>query len=249
MPPEPGTASSHPRLCSSTSTACQIAPVCTVTTWLSKSIFSTAFIRSRPIRMQPSRMPWPMKVEERPQMKMGTVRSFATRTIALTCSVVRGRTMTAGMPPGVGPQSRVWQMRSTSLSLTYSAPQMAASRSVRLLNVPPFVLTDVDDGRSASRRMTPSAPGASPVALRYILRSAILTQHRSHEPGAPRQNCLDGQAALALRLNRVQDERALAGRHRDALRGAELPAPAPDRLASRATARRRGCAETCRPTR
>ena len=58
--------------CSSTSTACQIAPVCTVTTWLSKSIFSTAFIRSRPIRMQPSRMPWPMKVEERPQMKMGT---------------------------------------------------------------------------------------------------------------------------------------------------------------------------------
>ena len=81
--------------------------------------------------MQPSRMPWPMKVEERPQMKMGTRRSFATRTIALTCSVVRGRAMTAGMPPGVGPQSRVWQIRSTSLSLTYSAPQMAARRSVR----------------------------------------------------------------------------------------------------------------------
>ena len=92
--------------------------------------------------MQPSRMPWPMKVEERPQMKMGTARSFATRTIALTCSVVRGRTMTAGMPPGVGPQSRVWQMRSTSLSLTYSAPQMAARRSVRLLNVPPLSTED-----------------------------------------------------------------------------------------------------------
>ena len=30
--------------------------------------------------MHPSRMPWPMNVEERPQMKMGTARSFATRT-------------------------------------------------------------------------------------------------------------------------------------------------------------------------
>ena len=77
-------------------------------------------------------------------MKMGTGRSFATRTIALTCSVVRGRAMTAGMPPGVGPQSRVWQIRSTSLSLTYSAPQMAARRSVRSLNVPPLT---TDDGR------------------------------------------------------------------------------------------------------
>ena len=139
IPPEPGTASSHPRLCSSTSTACQIAPVCTVTIWLSKSIFSTAFIRSRPSRMQPSRMPWPMKVEDRPHTKIGVRSRFARRTISLTCSVVRGRAITAGTPPGLGPQSRVWQMRSTSLSLTYSRPQIAASPSTSLLNWSPPV--------------------------------------------------------------------------------------------------------------